>query len=73
MNLPELTLFLLMFLLTYNCKFLITNPYSYGVCGRGVARLTRPPVTGKIAGSNPVGRANYKARTNFLYCSPRSL
>ena len=26
-------------------------------CGRGVAWLTHPPVTGKIAGSNPVGRA----------------
>lgn len=27
------------------------------ICGRGVARLTCSPVTGKIAGSNPVGRA----------------
>ena len=31
--------------------------YLVLICGRGVARLTRPPVTGKIAGSNPVGRA----------------
>lgn len=28
------------------------------IWARGVARLTRPPVTGKIAGSNPVAPAN---------------
>ena len=29
-------------------------------CGRGVARLTRRPVTAEIAGSNPVARATNK-------------
>ena len=35
-------------------------------CGRGVAWLTHPPVTGKIEGSNPFDRAAIKT-SSFCY------
>ena len=34
--------------------------YWFNIWVRGVARLTRPPVTGKIVGSNPIGPAGEK-------------